>query len=71
MGFKSSTKLRVMQAHGSEHGFLPVHVAVPPVLTVVSSQALAVRDETSLLEPDQVLHPLDPAAEPRPIGSLV
>jgi hypothetical protein len=26
---------------------------------------------TSLLEPDQVLHPLDPASEPRPIRRLV
>lgn len=69
--FKPSIKLRAMQTHGSEHGFLSVHAAVSPVLTVVSSQALAVCDDTSLLEPDKVLHPLDPTTEPRPIGRLV
>jgi hypothetical protein len=40
-------------------------------VTVAPTRAMAVYEDPSLLEPDEVLHPLNPPIEPCPVRGLV
>ena len=68
---KPLVELHVMQNFGSEHPPLFGLDSDFPSIDCSSIASLIDCKESSLLEPDEILHPLDPASEPRPVRCLV